>query len=183
MRDGRFVVRARGEIERLLKLAYDREPPVDRLMSGLARVASALNAGDQCLARIAAVHLQMPDLASAAVRDALAAEDWLIKYARDEGGGTDWIPALDPRSGTLPNPGWFATTGGASHRLNEYIDKLARFDGGQLGYVRIDGAAVVGRELSVTIPGGSTTAVQRAALEAARLRAKALDIDLIITEL
>ena len=84
-RDGRFVVRARGEIERLLKCAYDGEPPVDRLMSGLARVASALNANDQCLARIAAVHLQMPDLASAAVRDALAAEDSLIKYARDEG--------------------------------------------------------------------------------------------------
>ena len=47
-RDGRFVVRARGEIERLLKCAYDGEPPVDRLMSGLARVASALNANDQC---------------------------------------------------------------------------------------------------------------------------------------
>ena len=29
--DGRFVVRARGEIERLLKCAYDGEPPVDRL--------------------------------------------------------------------------------------------------------------------------------------------------------
>ena len=88
-RDGRFVVRARGEIERLLKCAYDGEPPVDRLMSGLARVASALNGNDQCLARIAAVHLQMPDLASAAIRDVLAAEDSLIKYARDEAGGCE----------------------------------------------------------------------------------------------
>ena len=97
-RDGRFVVRARGEIERLLKCAYEDEPPVDRLMSGLARVASALNANDQCLARIAAVHLQMPDLASAAVREALAAEDSLIKYARDEGAGAaNWNPALHPR--------------------------------------------------------------------------------------
>ena len=115
-RDGRFVVRARGEIERLLKCAYDGEPPVDRLMSGLARVASALNANDQCLARIAAVHLQMPDLASAAVRDALAAENSLIKYAGDEGtGAANWNPELHPRTGTPPNPGWFATTGGASH--------------------------------------------------------------------
>jgi hypothetical protein len=112
--DGRFVVRTRGEIERLLKCAYDGEPPVDRLMSGLARVASALNANDQCLARIAAVHLQMPDLASAAVRDALAAEDSLIKYARDDG-AADWNPALHPRTGSPPNPGWFATTGGSSH--------------------------------------------------------------------
>src|SRR4029077_4939707 len=115
-RDGRFVVRERGEIERLLKCAYDGEPPVDQLTAGLARVASALNANDQCLARIAAVHLQMPDLASAAVRDALAAEDSLIKYARDGGAGAaNWNPALHPRTGTRPNPGWFATTGGESH--------------------------------------------------------------------
>jgi hypothetical protein len=112
-RDGRLVVRARAEIERLLKRAYDGEPSVDRLMSGLARVASGLNANDQCLARIAAVQLRIPDLANLAVRDAIAAEDALIKYARDEGGGADWNPALHPRTGMPPNPGWFATTDGA----------------------------------------------------------------------
>jgi len=48
-RGGRFVVRERGEIERLLKRAYHGEPPLDRLMSGMATVASALNANDQCL--------------------------------------------------------------------------------------------------------------------------------------
>jgi len=123
-----------AKIERLLKCAYDGEPPVDRLMSSLARVASALNANDQCLARIAAVHLQMPDLASAAVRDALAAEDSVIKYARDEGGGAaNWNPALHPRAGTPPNPGWFATTGGASHdaptvRVAENDDPTRRSD-------------------------------------------------------
>jgi hypothetical protein len=114
-RNGRFVVRARDEIERLLKRAYGREPPVDRLMSGLTRVASALNANDQCLARIAAVQLRIPDLATLAVRDAIAAEDALIKYARDEGGSADWNPALHPRTGTPPNPGWFAVTDGATH--------------------------------------------------------------------
>jgi hypothetical protein len=52
--------------------------------------------------------------ASAAVRDALAAEDSLIKYARDGGAGAaNWNPALHPRTGTPPNPGWFAPTGGA----------------------------------------------------------------------
>ena len=66
-RAGRFVVRERNEIERLLKNAYPGEPLVDRLMSGLATVASALNANDQCLARIAAVHLKIPDLPNAAV--------------------------------------------------------------------------------------------------------------------
>jgi hypothetical protein len=132
-RDGRFVVRARDDIERLLKCAYDGEPPVDRLMPGLARVASALNANDQCLARIVAVHLQMPDLASAAIRDALAREDSLIKYACDESGSADWNPALHPRTGTPPNPGWFAPTGGASHetptvRVAENDDPTRRSD-------------------------------------------------------
>ena len=103
-------------------------------MSGLARVASALNANDQCLARIAAVHLQMPDLASAAVRDALAAEDLLIKYARGEGAGCRELDSvLHPRTGAPPNPGWFATTGGASHespsvRVAENDDPTRRSD-------------------------------------------------------
>jgi hypothetical protein len=114
-RDGRFAVRERHEIERLLKRAYLGDPPVDRLMSGLATVAKALNANDPCLARIAAVHLQIPDLPTLAARDALSAEDSLIKYARGEGGGdSDWNPSLHPRTGTPPNPGWFAPTGGVS---------------------------------------------------------------------
>jgi len=113
-RAGRFVVRDRGEIERLLKRVYHGELPVDRLMRGLAAIAAALNANDQCLARIAAVHLKIPDLPSPAARDALAAEDSLIKYARGESGGADWNPALHPRTGAPPNPGWFAPTDGAS---------------------------------------------------------------------
>ena len=114
-RDGRFVARERSEIERLLKRAHPGAPPVDRIISGLATVASALNANDQCLARIAAVHLRIPDLPSLSARDAPAAEDSLIKYARDEGGGSDWNPALHPRAGVSPNPGWFAPTDGGSH--------------------------------------------------------------------
>jgi hypothetical protein len=118
-RDGRFVVRERDEIERLLKRAYDSEPPVDRLMGGLATVARALNANDQCLARIAAVHLMIPDLPSAAARDAMAAEDSLIKYARDEGSGDNWNPALHPRTGTPPIP---AAAKHAGRRLKPVAD-------------------------------------------------------------
>jgi len=100
-RDGRFVVRERGDIERLLKRAYQTEPPVDRLMPGLATVAAALNANDACLAQIAAVHLRLPDLPSRNARSDLEAEDILIK-------SVDWNSALHPRTGTPPNPGWFA---------------------------------------------------------------------------
>jgi hypothetical protein len=52
-RDGCFVVRERSELECLLSLAYGREATAQRLMPGLATAASALNADDQALARIA----------------------------------------------------------------------------------------------------------------------------------
>ncbi len=114
-RDGHFVVREQREIEPLLVSAYRSEISADRIMSGLAAVARALNANDQCLARIAAVHLRIPDIPDRTARNAMEATDILIKYARDEGASdsSDWNPALHPRAGTPPNPGWFAPTGGA----------------------------------------------------------------------
>jgi hypothetical protein len=111
-RDGRFVVRELSEIARLVKYSFPDGVAVDRLMPGLARIAAALNANDRASARIAAVHLQIPDLPGLAARNAMVAEDALIKYARDAGGGANWNPALHPRVGVAPNPGWFATTGG-----------------------------------------------------------------------
>lgn len=113
-RDESFVVRERSEIERLLRRAYEADPPIEQTMSGLATVARALNANDQCLARIAAVHLRLPNLPHRAARDAMEAEDRLIRYARDEGGGAEWDPAEHPRTGTSPNPGWFAPKPGDS---------------------------------------------------------------------
>ena len=104
---GRFIVRDRWEIARLLGRAYRTAFAVDRLMPGLATVASAMNANDPCLARIAAVHLRIPDMPSQAARGAMEAEDILIKIG-------EWNPALHPRAGTPPNPGWFATTAGVA---------------------------------------------------------------------
>ena len=96
-RDAGFVVRERSDLEHLLRCAYQTKLNVDRLMSGLATVAAALNANDQGLARIAAVHLRIPDLPDNTARDAMEAADILIKSA-------DWNPALHPRAGTPPNP-------------------------------------------------------------------------------
>ena len=84
---GRFVVRARNEIEYLLSSAYDGKWPLERLMTGLSTVASALNANDQCLARIAAVQLQIPDLSGQPARGCMEAADALIK-------SIDWNPGL-----------------------------------------------------------------------------------------
>jgi hypothetical protein len=132
-RDGRFVVRERSDIEQLLSRAYDKTFFADGLMPGLTTVAAALNANDQALARIAAVHLRLPDLPDRASRDSMTALDVLIKYARDEGGDSNWNPALHPRAGTPPNPGWFAPTDGAgsetfSTRTAQNDDPTHRFD-------------------------------------------------------
>jgi len=117
-RDGRFVIRAKDEIERLLRRAYGTGFSAARIMPGLGTVASALNANDLCLACIAAVHLRLPDLPSQTARDDVAAEDSLLKYARDEGesAGAEWDPAEHPRTGTPPNPGWFAPTDGVGDK-------------------------------------------------------------------
>jgi hypothetical protein len=128
-RDGRFTVRDRGEIERLFRRIDRTEPAVNRLMPGLHTVASAMNANDACLARIAAVHLRIPDLADPAARDRLEAEDALIKYA-------DWNPALHPRAGVPPNPGWFAPTDGSGNepspvRIAENDQPISRSDAAQ----------------------------------------------------
>ena len=118
-RDSRFVVRERHEIERLLGSAYrdygqqPRELEVDRLMPGLATVASALNANDPCLACIAAVHLRLPDLPDLFARSRMEAEDLLIKSVPSDGQSGNWDPALHPRTETPPNPGWFAPTEGS----------------------------------------------------------------------
>jgi hypothetical protein len=129
-RDGRFVVRERSDIECLFSLAYGRAATAQRLMPGLATDASALNASDQGLARIAAVHLRIPDLPDRAARDLMEAADVLIKYARDESGGSDWNPALHPRAGTPPNPGWFAPTDGGGTQLAGNDEKKPPLLGG-----------------------------------------------------
>jgi hypothetical protein len=98
----RFVVRERDEIERLLSCAYAGELAADRLMRGLRTVAAALNANDPCLARIAAVHLQIPDLPTRISRDEMEAADILIK--------TNEIQKASPND--PKHPGWPAGTAG-----------------------------------------------------------------------
>lgn len=69
-----------------------------------------------------------------------------------------------------------------TYRLNDYIQKLASYDGGIMGYTKIESTDIAGRELSIAIPKGSMTAVQREAIEAARVRARSFGVDLKITE-
>jgi hypothetical protein len=80
-RDGRFFMRDARDIQRLLCRAYCTDIDASSLVGGLATVAAALNANDLLLARIAAVHLRIPDLPDKAACERMEAEDRLIKYA------------------------------------------------------------------------------------------------------
>jgi hypothetical protein len=124
-RDGCFAVRDPHDLQRLFRRAYRTEVDAKPLMGGLTTIAAALNANDLLLARIAAVHPRIPDLPDNAARDALEAEDQLIKYARREStakiGDAEWNPALHPRAGSSPNPGWFAPTDGGSSQDSSRI--------------------------------------------------------------
>jgi hypothetical protein len=108
-RDERFVVRESREIERLLRRACLNGLAVGRLMPGLATVASALNANDPCLARIAAVHLCIPDLPDQAARDEMEAEDVLIKF-RDAELALHLLKIHKASPDDPKHPGWPAGT-------------------------------------------------------------------------
>ncbi len=68
-----------------------------------------------------------------------------------------------------------------TYRLNAYIDKIALFEGDDLGGIMIRPSEINGRVLSLAIPKGSMPEIQRTAIDAARLRAAAFDIDLVVT--
>jgi hypothetical protein len=100
---GTYLVRPQADLERLFGRAYDGAAAAARVMPGLAAVAAALNERNLALAQIAAVHLRLSDLPDTFARAALEAEDRLIKRS-----SAGWDEARHPRTGTSPNPGWFA---------------------------------------------------------------------------
>lgn len=116
-----FVVRPRGELERLLK--HSHRGAIDRLVRGLDVVKSALDEQNLCLAQIAAVQLWVLPLPDFFSRAELEAEDVLIKVERggDFLARAAWDPAEHPRAGVPPNPGWFAPTDGASGNSSQQV--------------------------------------------------------------
>ena len=69
-----------------------------------------------------------------------------------------------------------------TYRLNQYIDQLASYDGGEFAYVEIPSSAISGRTLRLAIPKSSMNPIQKMAIESARVRAQALDVNLLVTE-
>jgi hypothetical protein len=108
-----YVVRPQTELERLLGRAYGGQIILDRLMPGFAAVAGALGIDKVDLAQLAAADLALPDLPDTAARIGVEVENLLIKLERIDGqlARIAWDEAQHPRTGTPPNPGWFAPSG------------------------------------------------------------------------
>lgn len=103
-----------SDLERLFK-RYSDGADLAWLLRGLSVVKSALDANNLCLAQIAAVQLRVPNLTDFLARAELETEDRLIKTKRgDLLARAGWDPDMHPRTGTPPNPGWFAPTEGSS---------------------------------------------------------------------
>jgi hypothetical protein len=98
---------AQPAIDRILSRAYDARICASDKRRGLAIVAEALNKSELARAQIAALLLRLPD--PVAVKLDPDARDEELACLRESGLlAKDWNEAEHPRTGTPPNPGWFA---------------------------------------------------------------------------
>jgi len=114
--DGSWGPRPRAELNEELTSCYRLPVDIAAKSNALALIAHALNRGDLAIAAIAAVQMQIPDPPSLA--KGVGTPDDLARRARELACSgllkTDWDPALHPRAGVPPNPGWFAPDGQGS---------------------------------------------------------------------
>jgi hypothetical protein len=109
---GRWMPRRAAELNDELTTCYRLPVEVAAKANALSLIAHALNRGDLAMAAIAAVQMQIPDPPRLAKRQEKP-ED-IVRRARElarSGLLKFWDPALHPRAGVAPNPGWFAPDG------------------------------------------------------------------------
>jgi hypothetical protein len=113
--DGHWTPRCAAELNDELTTFYRLPVEIAAKANALSLIAHALNRGDLAMAAIAAVQMQIPDPPRLAKRQEKP-ED-IVRRARElarSGLLKFWDPALHPRAGVPPNPGWFASDGQGS---------------------------------------------------------------------
>lgn len=111
--DGRWMPRRAAELSDDLKACYRLPVDVTAKSNALSLIAAALNRGDLAMAAIAAVQMQLPDPPGLAT--GRESPDAVVRRARElavSGLLKVWEPEEHPRTGTPPNPGWFAPIDG-----------------------------------------------------------------------
>jgi hypothetical protein len=109
----RWNVRPINEINDDLAGIYRLPLDATAKLNAIALVAAALNRGDLAMAAIATVQMRFPD--PPALKKGPENRDEIARRAGElfrSGLLKFWDPAKHPRTGTPPNPGWFAPTGG-----------------------------------------------------------------------
>jgi hypothetical protein len=111
-----WSVRPISELNEELSAQYGLPIDVVAKANALALIAAAFNRRDLAMAAIATVQMQFPDPPLTKGR---ATEEEIGRRALDLHRSRllkFWDPAKHPRTGTPPNPGWFAPESGESER-------------------------------------------------------------------
>lgn len=111
---GSWRPRSTTEVNHELTACYRLPVDIAAKANALSLIAAALNRGDFAMAAIVAVQMQLPDPPLLA-KSAENPND-IVKRARElarSGLLKVWEPEEHPRTGTPPNPGWFAPVDGS----------------------------------------------------------------------
>jgi len=102
------------------------------------------------------------------------------------------FPAIDKMPGGIAtsiksvdlNAAIYQNAAQLTYRLNKYVDEIVEFKGAKWANDVVKLSDIRGRAVSLAIPSGSMTAVQRAAIEAVRERAKSGEspVEIFVTE-
>jgi hypothetical protein len=109
---GEWAVRPVPALNDELSACFQLPIDVTRKSGALTLIATALNREDLAMAAIATVQMQFPDPPSMeqdAETDARVIHRRAIELWRSGLLKADWDPTQHPRTGTKPNPGWFAS--------------------------------------------------------------------------
>jgi hypothetical protein len=112
-----WSVRPASELNEELSAQYGLPIDVAAKANALALIAAAFNRGDLAMAAIATVQMQFPD--PPPLTKGRETEDEIARRALELHRSRllkFWDPAKHPRTGTPPNPGWFAPESGEAER-------------------------------------------------------------------
>jgi len=110
-----WSVRPLSELNDELSTHYRLRVDIAAKANALELIARAFNRGDLAMAAIATVQMQLPGppfVKAAETPDQVAW--WAAELGRCGLLKWEWDPLQHPRTGTPPNPGWFASTDGTS---------------------------------------------------------------------
>jgi hypothetical protein len=110
-----WSVRPPSELNEELSAQYGLPIDVAAKANALALIAAAFNRGDLAMAAIATVQMQFPD--PPLLTKGRETEDEIARRALELHRSRllkFWDPAKHPRTGTPPNPGWFAPESGGT---------------------------------------------------------------------